>query len=374
MYEDFKKLRLRIFLRVLAVAVVSCIFGVLILRIFIDGIFQNAFAEWFIRFCGRIFRLDYDRACVLYQRLFRNPKEIYLFAGFIMMLLLFFYLSMSKFLVYFREIIGGVDQLLTGEEENIKLRGELGFMEKKLNEVKKELLKRKEEAVESEKRKNELVVYLAHDIKTPLTSVIGYLSLLNQEGGLEEEKRAAYTKTAMDKAFLLEEMINEFFDITRFNLQNIVLNKSDLNLSLLLRQLTDEFYPAMEEKKMVCAVKCNPFISISADSDKLARALGNILKNAVFYGYESSEIKVEVTLAGNMTQICVSNCCDSIDQRDLDRLFEKFFRVDSARSQQKGGAGLGLAIARSIIEAHGGSICAQGLANAVNITVLLPLG
>jgi two-component system sensor histidine kinase VanS len=153
--------------------------------------------------------------------------------------------SISWFTKYFDEVIAGVDKLAEESEDEIILSPELDFMEIKLDHIKNNLEKRKKAALDAEQRKNDLVVYLAHDIKTPLTSVIGYLSLLDEAPDMPPEQKAKYVGITLEKAYRLEQLINEFFEITRFNLQTIVLNKEKINLLFMLQQIADEFYPML---------------------------------------------------------------------------------------------------------------------------------
>lgn len=231
---------------------------------------------------------------------------------------------------------------------------------------------RKNIADEAEKRKNDLVVFLAHDLKTPLTSVIGYLSLLKEAPELPVEYRAKYTNIALDKALRLEALINEFFDITRFNLQNITLERNHINLSVMLYQMTEEFYPALAEKGIKCNVTCAENLNIIADADKLSRVFDNIMRNAIAYCYENSVIYINAYLRDGYAVVAVKNSGDMIPREKLDMIFEKFFRADPSRTGKTGGAGLGLAIAKKITELHGGDIYAESDDYFTTFTVRLP--
>ena len=151
--------------------------------------------------------------------------------------------------------------------------------------IKKELKFKQYVANEAEQRKNDLVVYLAHDLKTPLTSIIGYLSLLDENPDFSVEYRAKYTGIALDKAYRLEQLINEFFDITRFNLQSFPLENNHIDLSLLLRQMAEEFYPVLKEKNLTCTVKAEDKVNNIGDSDKQSSVFDNLMRNASNYCY-----------------------------------------------------------------------------------------
>lgn len=239
--------------------------------------------------------------------------------------------------------------------------------------IKKELKFKQYVANEAEQRKNDLVVYLAHDLKTPLTSIIGYLSLLDENPDFSVEYRAKYTGIALDKAYRLEQLINEFFDITRFNLQSFPLENNHIDLSLLLRQMAEEFYPVLKEKNLTCTVKAEDKVNIIGDSDKLSRVFDNLMRNASNYYYEGTNIEINVFKKDENAVVTFINQGDKIEKEKLDMIFEKFFRADTSRTIKTGGTGLGLAIAKQIVERHGGTITAKSNEKYTIFTVSLPL-
>ena len=237
----------------------------------------------------------------------------------------------------------------------------------------KEQFQNSEERLRAESvRKNELVAYLAHDLKTPLTSVIGYISLLQEAPDMPVEQRAKYTGIALEKALRLESLINEFFDITRYNLQQIVLEEETFDLGFLLMQMADEFYPVLEQHGKSISIHADEDLPIAADSAKLARVFNNILKNAVAYSYDNTEIEIYAEKRENTIRVSISNFGKTIPKQKLDMIFEKFYRLDDARSTNTGGAGLGLAIAKEIIVAHGGTISVTSEKQITTFTVELP--
>ena len=237
----------------------------------------------------------------------------------------------------------------------------------------KEQFQNSEERLRAESvRKNELVAYLAHDLKTPLTSVIGYISLLQEAPDMPVEQRAKYTGIALEKALRLESLINEFFDITRYNLQQIVLEEETFDLGFLLMQMADEFYPVLEQHGKSISIHADEDLPIAADSAKLARVFNNILKNAVAYSYDNTEIEIYAEKRENTIHVSISNFGKTIPKQKLDMIFEKFYRLDDARSTNTGGAGLGLAIAKEIVVAHGGTISVTSEKQITTFTVELP--
>ncbi len=234
-------------------------------------------------------------------------------------------------------------------------------------------MEKKERQLKAEsQRKNDLITYLAHDLKTPLTSVMGYLSLLEEAPDMPEEQRRKYTSIALEKADRLEKLMNEFFEITQYNLQNIILDKEEIDLYYMLVQMAEEFYPILETKGNTCVIDAQEDLKVYADPDRLARVFNNILKNAVSYSYPKTAIKIRAEETGTGVRIQIINQGKTIPKDKLKFLFEKFFRLDEARRTNTGGAGLGLAIAKEIVELHGGSISVKSRKEQTIFTVELP--
>lgn len=237
----------------------------------------------------------------------------------------------------------------------------------------REAMHRSETALKDEsQKKNDLITYLAHDLKTPLTSVIGYLSLLDEAGDMPPGQREKYTKITLDKACRLENLINEFFEITRYNLSSIILEKTEIDLYFMLVQLSDEFYPILESGKKRVVIHGDENVTVYADPEKLARVFNNILKNAAAYSYEDSDIDIFIRSLSDQVEILFRNTGRRIPENRLQTIFEKFFRMDESRATNSGGAGLGLAIAKDIVELHGGRIKADSNDQYTTFTVTLP--
>lgn len=238
--------------------------------------------------------------------------------------------------------------------------------------IRAERQKSEQKAREEAQRKNDLITYLAHDLKTPLTSVIGYLSLLDEARELTAGQREKYIHISLEKAKRLEHLINEFFEITRYNLQQIILEKESVDLSFLLLQLSDEFYPLLKEHGNSIRQEIEKELYTYGDAAKLARVFQNLLTNAVAYSYEDTQILIEAQKQGEKIRVCIQNCGVTIPEQKINALFEKFYRLEDERSTHSGGAGLGLAIAKDIVELHGGSITAKSAAEKTAFTVELP--
>jgi two-component system sensor histidine kinase VanS len=270
-------------------------------------------------------------------------------------------------------VINKMDVIFKKDDNIISLDKQFKDIENKLNSLKLENIRNEQLAQVEVQRKNDLIAYLAHDIKTPLASVIGYLSLLDEVPEMPLQQKSKYTKIILSKAYRLEQLINEFFEITRFNLASIPLEKEDINLQLMLTQMSDEFYPMLAPGGRSITLDVKEDIIIYSDPDKLARVFNNILKNAIAYSYENSNINVKVFKQDKMVIINFENKGKVIPPEKLKMIFEKFYRLDSARSTDTGGAGLGLAIAKEIVLAHNGTIVVESNEEATIFSIEIPM-
>lgn len=371
MKSSYKKLKRTILIRTGLVALLALVVGYGIVHFFIDGIFQDIFTDMMMWIFTNL-NMDVDMANQMYGRIFMDNKVAFLCVGFVLLFLLFYNILIKWLLHYLENVEKAIDSVRDDKEEPVRMAKELQPISDKLNSLKR-TLKRKERArLESEQKKNDLVVYLAHDLKTPLTSVIAYLTMLDAQKDMPEEDRTKYTHISLEKAQRLGELINEFFEITRFNLQDIVLEKEKLDVSLMLEQLADESYGVLAEKYMTCRVNTDENLLVDGDPDKLARVFDNLLRNAVAYSFTDTEIDIQAHQEENMIVVTFRNEGHQIPEQKLKSIFEKFYRADNARSSKTGGAGLGLSIAKQIVELHGGTIEAASERQFTTFTVKLP--
>lgn len=284
------------------------------------------------------------------------------------------YYFLSRPLRYLDEVVAASGKLASPDAEPIVLPNAMKNVQDELNLLREQSYRNALLAKEAEQRKNDLIVYLAHDLKTPLTSVIGYLSLLHDEPQISPELRAKYTGIALDKAERLEDLINEFFDITRFSLTTLTLEAERTNLSRMLAQIASEFNPILAEKELTWQMDIAPDIEILCDRDKMERVFDNLIRNAVNYSYSASPLHLSMKQTDSQVEIRIQNRGRTIPPEKLERIFEQFFRIDSSRSSSTGGAGLGLAISKEIVELHGGTIYAESEAESIAFTVHLPIG
>lgn len=253
----------------------------------------------------------------------------------------------------------------------VKLPPALGDMQTMLLAKEDSFRQKEAEIREVEKKKNDMVVYLAHDLKTPIASLIGYLTLMEAEPEISPKLQRHYTKIALKSAYRLNDLIDEFFEIARFNISHMALAYSEINLTKLLEQMVSEFEPLFAQKGLACRLEAPEHVMLVCDADKLARVFDNLLKNAINYSFHDTEIHIAVTDGDPVVFTC-TNHGKTIPAEKLAHLFEQFFRLDSARSPETGGLGLGLAIARQIVEAHHGEIRAESRNDEICFTVSLP--
>lgn len=371
MKNNYRKLKFSILLETVLITALTVLVGGFLLNYVVDGIYNDSFAKGFVKFM-EAFHMEEQTAIHLYWRLIGNNKIFFLIMGFLLLFALFFYIALTQMTRYLDQVGDGIENILSESSEPIHLITELKPIEIRLNEIKATLKRQELEAVESEKRKNDMVLFLAHDLKTPLTSIVAYLTMLEDHPDMPEEERKAYTHIALEKSIRLGELINEFFDITRYNLQNIELEPVEIDLTMMLEQLADELYGVLQEKKLTCEVDVEEDLMIYGDPDKLARVFDNILRNAIAYCYADTEIRIEAKMKDGDIEITFTNAGDKIPGDMLQTIFEKFYRVDGSRSTGTGGAGLGLAIAKQIVELHGGRILAKSDDNRTQFVVTLP--
>ena len=361
-----------ILLQTVFVTALTVLVGGVLLEFVIDGVYNDSFANIFVTLLTDM-NVSEKTAIDLYWKLIGDNKVFFMILGFLGLFSMFFYIALSKMTKYLDQVGDGIENILSDSDKPIKLITELKPLEIRLNEIKDTLKRQENEALETEQKKNDLVLFLAHDLKTPLTSVVAYLSMLDSHPEMPVEERARYTHISLEKAQRLGNLINEFFEITRFHLQDIVLEPVELNLTMMLEQIADELYGVLQPKQLSCRVEMEDELVIWGDPDKLARVFDNILRNATVYCMGETEILIRAVKSEREVEITFENEGDTIPEEKLERIFDKFYRVDASRSSSTGGAGLGLAIAKEIVNLHGGSIRAESADGKTRFIVILPL-
>ena len=353
--------------------IVQCMISLTIMGI-IMIILAESRAIFDFQWLYNIFPHLYDLLDNIYELVFERAYFIFIIFGITLIIVLsLLYKLLNKIFSYVFAVSESADKLFDKNVEYINLPPEMVEVEKKLNHFKTEAIKNERLARENEQKKDELIVYLAHDIKTPLTSMIGYLSLLSEIKDMPQEQRNRYIDIALDKSYRLEDLINELFDVARFNSEKIVLEKEEINLNLMLEQIADDFYPTLKEMNKKINFTSDEKTILYADPDKLSRVFNNLIKNAVNYSKENTDIDISILNKENQATVKITNKGKQIPKEKLDKIFEKFYRLDSSRTSKTGGSGLGLAIAKEIVELHGGRIYAESDMKETTFSVILPI-
>lgn len=353
--------------------IVQCMISLTIMGI-IMIILAESRAIFDFQWLYNIFPHLYDLLDNIYELVFERAYFIFIIFGTTLIIVLsLLYKLLNKIFSYVFAVSESADKLFDKNVEYINLPPEMVEVEKKLNHFKTEAIKNERLARENEQKKDELIVYLAHDIKTPLTSMIGYLSLLSEIKDMPQEQRNRYIDIALDKSYRLEYLINELFDVARFNSEKIVLKKEEINLNLMLEQIADDFYPTLKEMNKKINFTSDEKTILYADPDKLSRVFNNLIKNAVNYSKENTDIDISILNKENQATVKITNKGKQIPKEKLDKIFEKFYRLDSSRTSKTGGSGLGLAIAKEIVELHGGRIYAEIDMKETTFSVILPI-
>lgn len=273
---------------------------------------------------------------------------------------------------YLSDIVSAAEQMQEEPEKPISMPDSIKSIQDELNIIRENANRSAALAKENEQKKNDLIVYLAHDLKTPLTSVIGYTELLRDTPELPEDIREKYLDIAYRKSLRLEELINEFFEITRFNLTENELIREKVNLSVMTEQVISEFMPIFRDNRLSCDRDIEKDIFISCDVGKTERVLDNLIRNAVSYSYPDSTVYIKLFSSEDKAVMTFENSGKTIPKEKLSRIFEQFFRADSSRGSSSGGSGLGLSVAKQIVELHSGEIFAESEDEKIKITVRLP--
>lgn len=287
-----------------------------------------------------------------------------------------FLLLQEKSIAYIGRISDAVQNISEGDlNTTIEVLGddEFSSMAANLNKMVEDIRKLMDKEREAERTKNELITNVAHDLRTPLTSIIGYLELLSGKAApLPPEMQKKYIDIAYSKAKRLEKLIEDLFGFTKLNYGKISMHVSKVDIIKLLGQLLEESYPNFANKNLSYELQSNvPAKIITADGNLLARLFDNLINNAIKYGAEGKRVLVKVAAGAETVQVSVINYGYVIPEAELPLIFDKFYRVEQSRSTHTGGTGLGLAIVKNIVDMHGGSITVKSDLDGTVFTVTL---
>lgn len=307
-----------------------------------------------------------------------DPKirfAILMISGIIVFLITFF-IMISDLLQYVKDISKVIQEISDGNlQSTIEVKGDDEFakLAENINNMTQEVLIIMDRERETERSKNELITSVAHDLRTPLTSITGYLELLRNNSNLTPQTREKYINIVYNKSKHLENLIYDLFNFTKLNHGKINIRPNSINIVKLLEQLLDEFYPSFHENHLEYEFESEQKdLMIEADGDLIARLFENLINNAIKYGADGKMIKVCVGVKNNMVKVDVINYGKVIPSHELNHIFKKFYRVEQSRSENTGGIGLGLAIAKNVVEMHYGTIEVSSSLKGTSFTVCLP--
>lgn len=314
----------------------------------------------------------WEKTDVIYIVLnFIRQRTIFIYILGILTIIIYYWNKTFKYIV---KIEKETKKIVDNENALITLPNELKSIETSLNHVKKQSIKNKSLAIIEQQKTNELVACLAHDLKTPLTSIIGYLDLLLQKKELDENEKIKYLNLIMNKSLSLQYLINELFEITKLHIKDIKLKKEEINIFELISQIVQDFYPVSFSKEKSIDLKIpNEKVFVYGDKIQLTRAFNNLIKNAISYSLPKTTIVIDYDLPDNSVNINIKNKCPKLTPEELNNIFEKFYRCDLSRNSENGGSGLGLSIAKEIIELHNGSITVKQETDTFELTVKIPI-
>ncbi len=318
----------------------------------------------------------YEDPLAQFRSMVRQIGDINFFLiVFIPLSIMFFFFLTRPYLKYFDEISNGIHHLANGDFSNqvrVSSNDEFGYIAREINVASEKLKEAVERGDFAESSKDQLIVNLAHDLRTPLTSVLGYLDLILKDENLTKEQIKHFSTIAFTKSERLEILIDELFEITRMNYGMLQIEKRPIDISELLIQLDEELYPLLEKKGLEARLNMDSHLPINGDGKLLARVFENLLTNAIRYGYDGKFVDVNGYIDHEEVVVKIINYGDSIPEEDLPYLFDVFYTGDKARSEQQGGTGLGLFIAKNIIEQHDGTISAESNVIRTIFEVRLP--
>ncbi len=310
---------------------------------------------------------------------YRNATEgMQIFAMVVIGIIVFFVtflLLMENVVKYLKEITVGISKIADGNlNEKIEVKGddELSYIAKSLNDMtdRIDILMNKERV--AEKTKNELITNVAHDLRTPLTSIIGYMELLSLDKRLDIETRQKYIEVVFMKAKRLEKLIEDLFSFTKLNHGKIAMKVDTVDIVMLVNQLLEDFYPTLSERDLEYEMNSSdPSIFIKADGNLLARLFENLISNAIKYGAHGKIIRVNIRREKENVVVVITNYGYVIPEKELGNIFDKFYRVEQSRSEDTGGTGLGLAIVKNIVGMHKGTVEVRSNLNGTDFEVRL---
>ncbi|KRO05490.1 Signal transduction histidine kinase [Levilactobacillus paucivorans] len=277
-----------------------------------------------------------------------------------------------------RHIIGELHYIANGHFDHripFRVSGDVQRVVDSVNALVDSVISSMNEERAIEKSKDELITNVSHDIRTPLTSIIGYLGLIEDQQYHSEEDLLKYTHTAFLKSKQMKSLVDDLFEYTKVRQTDTPLSITKIDLAAMLEQLAASFELEGQKKAMTVGASSTPAsLMMEADPEKLVRVFNNLVSNALKYGNGGSEINlIAKQVSPDELEVRVTNDGPKIPKASLALIFERFYRVEESRSKETGGTGLGLAIAQSIVALHGGYIYVESDDHLTSFVIHLPV-
>ena len=293
----------------------------------------------------------------------------------VIMFISIFIIVTNKKMKYIEEIASGVRIISNGDlSYRIEEKGkdEIKKLAENINNMASEIESRIDGERRAEKTKSELITNVSHDLRTPLTSVMGYIGLIKEGKYEDENMMKEYLNIAFNKSNQLKELIEDLFEYTKLNNKGIALERTKVNIVEFLSQIIEEYIPVFEENEIEVVKKfVDEKCMVEIDAGKMVRVFENLFSNAIKYSFKPGNVIVSSYENNGFVNIAIKNRGENIPQEKVERLFDRFYRVDEARNSNTKGSGLGLAISKNIIELHNGSIWAECDGNDVSFFIKL---
>jgi len=306
------------------------------------------------------------------------PLLFFCFLPFVLLLSLFYLFERQKYMEStIKKLMNEMESVAKGQfdqEMTIEEEGVVGELAAKANQIVLQLEKAKAEQKKAADIKNDLIANVAHDLRSPLTSIVGYLDLINEDRYKSEIELRYYIQIIHQKSHKLNQLLNDLFEYTLVQNKEALVNRVPIHVEEMLNQLSVQFQFQLEEAGMEMRQHFssieNPFVM--GEGTKLARVFENLIQNAIRYGKEGKYIDLSIKESEELIEVELANYGQAIPSADLPYLFERFYRVEKSRAHYTGGSGLGLAIVKSILDLHGGQIEAASTMHKTTFIVRLP--
>lgn len=288
-----------------------------------------------------------------------------------------FLIGISGRINYLRYIGKNITNIKTQQYLNpIEIKGcdEIAQLAEDINTMSERLKENYEKEKKQEEAKNELIVAVSHDLKTPLTSLLGYLELLNKDKSTLTKEQKEFLEVAYGKSKNLQKLIDELFEYTKLSNNFIKLNKVPFNIAVLVNQIVGEHILFLSQKNITVDIQCTENeLVCDVDIEKFIRVIDNLVNNAQKYSYRDSVFTIKMWADAKSIKLSFINNGDNISKDDLVKIFDEMYRIDKSRNAEIEGSGLGLAICKKIINLHGGRIWAECHGSTISLNIELPI-